>query len=248
MYEIEEEVIDRLEEIDITFSKINNGLRSIKTKIEKQKGLNDEILKDFSKYFELFDIKKKAEIQELTFDIDATLDQSLSLDGIPSVSNNVHKQKLGDEFRPKSYKSFEYNDYFQDTNPFDSSMQKEVCFEDNNSPSTLEQSKTLEFPTSIQNEANSAQDLKKMKHNESKLFNDLSSSLEDIEDLDLPNVFKNDVNFFKVYNFIKDGQNVKYQDVLDKFDNIDHDTLEIYVQLFISKHLIRWKNGVFISK
>lgn len=216
MYDLEEEIIDKLEEIDITFSKINNVLQSIKLKLNKNSKKNKQIINDFRKYFNLFDIKK----QERSLELENEFSKSISLENLKYNLNELNE-----------------------SNPFDSSLTKEVSIENEEEEEKLE-TKSFEIPDSLQTEPFYIEN-KKIKHNESRLFiSDLSSSLIKINDVELPNVFKGDNNLLKVYDFIKESKTIKYSKVLEYFKEIDNDILEVYIQLFISKHLIRCKNGI----
>lgn len=230
MYDIEEEIIEKLEEIDTTFSKINKVLESIKNKSNNFSIKNKKIIEDLHKYFNLFDIKQRK--NKNSFNLEISFDDKLSLNEKSEVSKNSYKHM---------------HEEMGESNPFDSSLVKEVYVEEEDNLNGNEES-SIEIPESIHAETFSViKENKKIKHNESRFFSDLSSSLVKIEEISLPNIFKTDENLFKVYEFIKEKKNVKYEEILNKFKFLDGDTLEIYVQLFISKHLVRCKNGVLYA-
>ncbi|KAF7702652.1 hypothetical protein CDIK_0502 [Cucumispora dikerogammari] len=230
MYDIEEEIIDKLEEIDITFNNINSILESIKSKITKTQSNNKQIIVSFQDFFNLFDITKE---QPTSF--------ILEKDSLIDMGKNSFNES----------KIYNYNEN-RDSNPFDSSFNKSIEEDENENATSLDSSfnnlikrnKSFEIPNEIQTEI--INESKKVKHCDNKLLlaDDLSSSLIKIDEVEFPSVFKSDKNLFRVYKFIKEEGSIKYKKLIDHFKEIDYDTLEIYIQLFISKRLVCCKNGV----
>lgn len=74
------------------------------------------------------------------------------------------------------------------------------------------------------------------------------SSSSDIVGFDLekiPDLFKNENHLFEVYNFIKERKSVKFEEIIENFDNVDCEKIVIYLDLLRNKKFIKRRDNLF---
>lgn len=211
--ENEELIIQTLEELDSTYSKIRNNLRTMKMKIATIEAGSRRMLGDCAPWINFFEINPKPEtsplselhLNSLKFKECTESPDVMSISVPKNPFMDLNSSELLNKSIIKGYKS--------------------LITSDSSNSIAINKSRYETYESTV--------------HAESE---ETGSCLFSFDESQIPQIFQQEQHLKALYRFIQERRTVSLEDICRKFEELETDKLKIFISLLCRKNFIR-QNG-----
>lgn len=215
----ETEIIIRLlEDIDSNFSSIRANLREMKSKISRLSKKQKLLVKNVSPWINFFEIESKKEFSPLSEMNLTSLNFREIVDSPVALRIDIPK------------------------NPFTEAGSSEI----------LKKSILKYQPKDSTHNSNFNEMLKPVNSldnaNETINLSETENEIKPFNISDLPRIFQDEDDIASIYNFIAEKGIISKEKVLERFNNLPNEKLDIFIRLLCRKNFVKQTNGMLTAK